>query len=673
MMLFVQVAMVLLSVQASDISFTMDPAAVEFATFRGEEVISIPGGSSPFVDGEPSLPGMGYSMVIPQGTFLESVQVEVLSKVEISGIHNIAPVLSVPLNQSIPVIIPHSSSYSRGMFPSSAIHDVNTGNKTGFRIASFSYVPFTWNPSTGILSLVTSARLIPVVAPATDAPQLSLSDNQVRTAISALQSVVQNPEMLEAYAPEIVSGVDGAPWIVIADEDKLSTLQPLLNLRANTHGSAFKSTQWIYANYSGRDTQEQIRNYLIDAYENQGLVYALIVGDGAPYGTGETTRISGLQIGSQHFDSVSDLYYGDLDGTWDGNNNDIFGELADYLDYYSDIYVGRYSTDVASRLGTMVNRTVAYETTAPSGAWQTTALLAGAYLWPGYTGARVCDSISVRIPASWTEHKLYEVGSSHPDNQIALWNAGVSFSSPNGHGWYDGIFWENAPTSLISGANYTQLTNGDTPIVFHSIACLAGNIQDIASIAERLMFAPNGGAVAVMFNSNNGWGAPPNMGASEWLEIYFAQTLFVDEQYELGVANSVSKDDFKAGMSIGMQNWVLQEMNLMGDPALRFIAGQMGIEEGQGNPSIMNPVISSPSPNPVSGTCAVSYTMPVTGIANVSVYDLSGRLAATVHQGLLSEGQGSLSFDASSLPSGCYSVVINSETGTASTQMLVLR
>jgi len=668
MTVFLQLVMVLMSVQAADISVTIDPSTVEFTEFLGEEVVYLPGAASPFAEGEPSLPGLGYSMVIPQGTYLEDVQVNVLSKIDLPGVYNIAPVLSVALNAPLPFTAPHSDSYTRGLFPSTAIQDVNTGNKTGFRVASFSYVPFSWNPGTGVLSLVTSATLIPVVSQATDAPHVSLTDFQVRTATSALESVVHNPEMLSAYAPEIVSGVDGSPWVVIADPDMESTLQPLITHRNNIYGAELKTTDWIYANYTGYDTQEQIRNYLIDAYENQGLVYALIVGD-----FGETTRISNLQIGSQVFNSVSDLYFADLDGTWDGDNDHRYGELSDNIDYYTDVYVGRYSTDLPARLEVMVNRTLAYETTAPAGDWRTTALLGGAYLWPNYTGARICDSISVRISSGWTEHKLYEVGSSHPTNQIELYNEGVSYTSPNGHGFEAGVYWGNAPTDMISAGNYTGLTNNDIPPVFHSIACLAGSIQNVASIAERLMFRAQGGGVAVMFNSNNGWGSPPNFGASEWLELYFAEVLFVDQQNEIGVAHGISKDEFKANVSISMQTWVLQENNLLGDPALMFIGAQTGIEEGESNPSITSPVISSPSPNPVSGTCAVNFTMPATGTATVAVYDLSGRIAATVYQGILNEGQGSLNVDASSLPSGCYSVVINSETGSASTQMLVLK
>ncbi len=372
--------------------------------------------------------------------------------------------------------------------------------------------------------------------------------------------------------------------------------------------------------------------------------------------------------------SVADLYFADLDGNWDANGNHIYGQLGDGIDYYTDVYVGRYSTDVVARLEVMVNRTLAYETTAPSGDWQTTALLGGALLWPPYGGDVICDSISARIPSGWTEHKLYETNASHPTNIIDLYNQGVSYTSPNGHGFEAGIYWYyNPPTDMISAGNYTGLTNNDVPPVFHSIACLAGNIQNVASIAERLMFRAQGGGVAVMFNSQNGWGSPPNFGASEWLELFFADVLFVDEQYEIGVTHGISKDEFKANVSISMQTWVLQENNLFGDPALKFIAGQMGIEEGETNPTVVSPVISTPNPNPVNETCAVSFTMPAAGTATIAVYDISGRIAATVHQGTLSEGNGSINFDASSLPSGCYSLVINSATGSASTQMLVLR
>ncbi|MEA3265341.1 MAG: hypothetical protein U9P42_00160, partial [Candidatus Fermentibacteria bacterium] len=238
MTLFISIVLAFVSVQSEDLYFSIEPEDVGFIPFRGEESVYIPGGSSPFAEGEPGLPGIGYSMVIPRGTYLESVQVEVLSDVDIPGIISVAPVITVPLNQPIPADIPHSVSYSLGAFPLDAVQNISTGNKTGFRIASFSYVPFVWNPRTGKLSLVTSAILTPLLVSATDVQHHTLSDTQLRTAISALESVVQNPEMLETYAPEVTDVVDGVPWVVIADSVHESTLQPLIDQRSATHGSA---------------------------------------------------------------------------------------------------------------------------------------------------------------------------------------------------------------------------------------------------------------------------------------------------------------------------------------------------------------------------------------------------------------------------------------------------
>ncbi len=673
MILFIQTIMLMLSIQIADISFQIDSDVVEFSTFRGEDVISIPGGASPFSDGAPGLPGVNYSMVIPQGTSLEGVEVEVVSEYSFSGIYNITPVISLPFNQPIPSILPRSQVYSYGAFPLSSIQEIDTGNKTGFRIASFSYVPFSWDPLTGKLSIVTEAILKPKIASVGNEPRYQLSETQINTAVSALESVVSNPEMLKTYAPLLATDVDGAPWVVIADSSFLSILEPLIELREVTHGSSFISTQWIYENYEGYDTPEQIRNYLKDAYENQGLVYALIVGD-----YGETTRISSLSIGGNVMDSVTDLYFSDLDGSWDLDSDHLYGELGDGIDWYSDIYVGRFSTDVPNRLGAIVNKTIAYETTAPEGAWQTTAMLAGAGLWvddpPGYWGSFVCDSVDSRIPESWTVHKLYEDYESHPNNQIELLNQGVSYSTISGHGNPGGIYWYfDPPTEIVTNSNYSDIDNEGTPTVFHSIACHPGHLQDVACIAERLMFWPHGGGIAVMFNSHWGIGTPPAFGPSEWLELFFAEALIQGEQYEIGVAHAVSKDEFKANVSISMQSWILQENNFLGDPALRFIAGQTGIEEGESNPSVTTPVIYSPSPNPVNGTCAINFTMPATGTASINVYDLSGRIAVTVYHGLLSEGQGTLNLNTLSLPSGCYSIVISSETGSDVTQMLVLK
>lgn len=661
-----------ISIGPSTIDFVADPADVSFEAYPSGELVVLPGGASPFQQGDPSLPGVGYSLVLPQGTSLLSVDVEVLGSVELPGTHLIHPVLPLPLCHPMPSVAPRSDAYSGGPFPADPVQGLHNGSKTGYRIGSFCFVPLRWNPTTGRLRLITEATLTPVVADDPQVSQITVTRNQAQVARRALERFVRNPGMLDEYAPPTRQN-RGVPWVVIADQEHQETLQPLLDLRQSTHGAEFVSTQWIYANCQGRDTQEQIRNYLKDAYENHGLVYALIVGD-----YGETTRLSGLTIGSNTLNSTADLYYSDLDGDWDLDGDSKFGEIHDAVDYYSDIYTGRFSTDVPSRLQTIVEKTVAYETQSPGGEWMTTALLCGAGLWvddpPGYWGSFVCDSIDTRIPSGWTVHKLYETYDAHPVNQIDLINQGVSYSSLNGHGNQYGVYWYNPPLmGMVTTSNYAELENTDMPVVFHSMACHPGHLEEPACIAERLMFWPDGGGIAVMFNSHWGIGTPPSFGPSEWLELYFAQVLLQDEEFELGVAHSVSKDEFYANVTISYQRWILQENNFLGDPALRFIAGQTGIEEGHEGPGDGRPALLAPRPNPASTSCAVGYAMPETAASRLMVYDISGRVVATAFSGELNQGSGSLELDVSQLPTGCYRVALLSSAGAASTPLVVLR
>jgi hypothetical protein len=241
-----------------------------------------------------------------------------------------------------------------------------------------------------------------------------------------------------------------------------------------------------------------------------------------------------------------------------------------------------------------------------------------------------------------------------------------------------GVYWYYAPDNMITNGNYNDMTNIDMLAIFHSMACLAGKLSNPGCLAERLMFWDEGGAVAAMFNSDNGYGSPPSVGASEWLEIHFSSQLWPFNQNEIGVAQALAKDAFKAGPGVGMKYWILQENNLLGDPALLFTAGQTGIEGPEPGSSQSVPVLATPVPNPVTSQCVIGFSTPSAGDVSIAVYDLSGRMVRTLVDGPLSAGTGSVSWsgvsdDGDILPSGCYTVVMRGSSGTASTRLVLLR
>ena len=657
-----------------EFQFTLDESALQYDTWMNKDVISIPGGTVPFEEGQPSLQGIPYTFVMPQGAYPAEVTVQVHGQVALEGRYNPAPVTFNAFSLPFSPASPSSDYFNSQPFPSDHVQNLCWGNRTGFRMGRFVFVPFAYNPMTGEMTLITSATLSVEYGPDPEADLVSLTERQSGTAASALESVVDNPEMLEVYAPEIRSDLDGEPvWVAIGTEDMESVLQPLVDHRNSVTGqSEFVSVEWITSNYTGYDTPEKIRNYLKDQFYNHSLVYALIVGD-----YGETTRISKLSNGSSTINNVTDHYYIDLDGTWDLDGDHQYGEAGDGIDYFSDLYVGRFCSDNAAHVQYMVDKTIAYETTAPSGDWRETAMLMGAGLWPpDYYGSIICNDIADLIPSGWTVEKLYETASSHPNNQIDIINDGCSYVTPQGHGNWAGIYWyDHSPTDMVTISNYADMNNIDRLSVFHSIACMAGELTEGACIAERLMLSPFGGAVAVMFNSSYGWGTPPYRGPSEWLEYTFAQQLFVYQNMEIGVTQAIAKDDIQGLTGVPLIGWVTQENNLLGDPALTFITGQTGIED---SPSLepASPLLGPVTPNPGSGSFSVSYSMPVSERAEVSVYDAAGRVVRTLHSGTLQEGAGSLSLDGNGgapLPAGCYSVILTSESGTASTRMVVIR
>ncbi|MCK4806078.1 MAG: hypothetical protein KAT09_00455 [Candidatus Aegiribacteria sp.] len=389
--------------------FLLDIDDIQVSQWVDGDVISIPGGIVPFEEGNPALQGIPYTFLLPQRTSISNVTVDVHSRVTLDGRYDIAPVNYIILSQPYTSVNRSPLYFREAPFPSSPVERTVSGNRTGFRLGSFNLVPFSYNPLSGELSVITSATVTVECSPDDEVSEVSLTPGQISTAATGIEGIVGNPWKIAEYSPAVRMETDGDPsWVAIGESGMETVLQPLVDHRnACTGTSEFVSVEWIQSNYSGYDTPEKIRNYLKDQFYNHSLIYALIVGD-----SGETTRISYLNYGSSTLNNVTDHYYIDLDGTWDDDGDHLYGEVNDGITYYSDLYVGRFSSDNATHVQYMVDKTIFYETQSPAGPWQTTAILIGAGLWPpDYWGSFVCEDIDQFIPSSWTVEKLYETAS----------------------------------------------------------------------------------------------------------------------------------------------------------------------------------------------------------------------------------------------------------------------
>jgi len=85
------------------------------------------------------------------------------------------------------------------------------------------------------------------------------------------------------------------------------------------------------------------------------------------------------------------------------------------------------------------------------------------------------------------------------------------------------------------------------------------------------------------------------------------------------------------------------------------------------------PALAGGFPNPVSGIARVVFTIPSAGMTEFSVIDLAGRVVTVLHQGELTAGVHSVSWDTTALPPGIYFQRLEAPSGTVLRRSVVLR
>jgi hypothetical protein len=88
-------------------------------------------------------------------------------------------------------------------------------------------------------------------------------------------------------------------------------------------------------------------------------------------------------------------------------------------------------------------------------------------------------------------------------------------------------------------------------------------------------------------------------------------------------------------------------------------------------PSAPESFVLSAYPNPFNPATTLSFSLPKVGVAKLTIYDLNGRVARVLQDGMMEAGEHRLSFDGSLFPSGIYFARISAH-GFESTHKLVL-
>ncbi len=323
---------------------------------------------------------------------------------------------------------------------------------------------------------------------------------------------------------------------------------------------------WIMSGFTlleDKPKAKAIRNFIKDMHMNHGTKWVLLGGDTdiVPFMGAYTSTKSATYVDNN---IPTDLYYSDLNGTWnqDGDNN--YGETIDGVDLYPDVFVGRVPASTPIEARNFVNKTLTYEKNPPTGYVHKILFLAE-WVDNETDGAIAKDLIGEGIPSGFFITKLYESdGNLNSTNAIEEMNKGYGLINHEGHA---------SPLKLSVGPNrlncehIDMLDNSSRYFILYSVGSNS-NSMDEDSIAECFINSHNG-AVAYIGNSRLGWYQPgnPGNGTSDRYDQeffkYFFKNLTLGEVFALSKASLISHST-----TDNSYRWVQYGLNLLGDPEL---------------------------------------------------------------------------------------------------------
>ncbi len=552
-------------------TIVFDSRDIEITEYNGYYVIRFADFVTTREIGKPMMPEAVFNIAVPPTATVTGIKVTPLELEEIPGTYNVCPTQpAVPISATTrpEFVKPDEAAYaSAESYPAAPVDWGWTGTKSGWRICGFALHPLTWVPATGRLTLSRKMQV-----------EVSYRENDVGpTRITASQrglfrrdvaGIVINPGDVDRFAPpERITDDPDVDYAIITSSSLAAGFDDLVEWRTKKgYAAAVFTTGWITTNYTGRDTQEKIRNFIIDYFENYGLKFVLLAGDNSVVPGRRCRSIIDDETGN----IPADVYYADLQWSYDGNHNNIFGEMiGDTVDLFYDVYVGRASVDNATQVATFVNKVLAYEKT-PTTDYLKKMLLPYVQLWTGYSGKIVSDTIAVRTPADWTDYLIQPASTTPMRNAI---NEGYHFSHVAAHGDAYGFYTQYGSPIYTTSTAGAQ-TNLSRPVIMNSIACISGNFEAGDCLAEVLMNNANGGAVAAIMNSRYGLGFQHSMGPSEKFDVKFYDFLFTEDSIEIGVTHARSKDYYAySAQHQEAWRWCYWALNLFGDPEMPMWKG----------------------------------------------------------------------------------------------------
>jgi hypothetical protein len=537
---------------------------------------------APAIDqlGVPSLPELPLHVVIPPTATVTSVEVTDLVEQPLTGTYNVLPgQIGRQWRKDDPVppfVAPNQDIYgSSAVFPKNVANYQVTGYKGGFRVSGLLAYPVRYSPAQQQLLFVSRA-VVKVRYEENSVPEIRQFPVQNALLGSDLARMVANPSDLRRFAPQTRRNGAFSPFLpagyyehVIVSPavyaDSFNQLRDWRTLQGIP--STIMTIENICGLYSGRDTAEKIRNFIKDADTAWGTCFVFMPRRDVPAKEYRDAYVS--YSGTDEL--PCDLYFSDLDGSWDGNHNNTFGECpGDSITGYADVYVGFIPLDDAGQVHNFLSKLFRYERTPGANYVEKVTLPMGVTFSENFA-----ESIAVNDPTNWLDYRAY-VSRGVPDQ---AWrdsiNAGYGFSAGIHHGDVDDVY--HGSPALLSVSQALAMTNTKLG-VFISVGCEPGGWDEVGStngdcLAENAVVRAPNAFVAIMMNARSGW-----IEVAEFYNYFFMYEIMppttpnCSNYAYVGQGLARAKDHWIPRWNLGGDSsrfrWEAYERNLFGEPAM---------------------------------------------------------------------------------------------------------
>ena len=532
--------------------------------------------------GNPNLPWYSVSLLLPQNTEAQDIEFEFTDFIEVEGEHKLYP-YQAPRPLSVKDEIPFAKNEklysSEELYPSKFSSDVKTQYLNGYSFAFSGFTPVRYIPATGKLSYAQRVTVrVRYSASRVDKSKMLNTSPEVKARVERL---AQNPESLGLYSSNTrQKSIGGYELLVVTPQEWVSSFDDYkAHYEARGLRTEVVALEDIYASSEGRDEQEKIRTYISQEYENNGIMMVLLGGDSnlVPY------RGFYCYVMEDHEDPglPSDMYYVCLDGTWNDDNDELWGEIGED-DLLPELAIGRMPFNNEEQFNNMMHKTLEYQTNPVLGEFND-IVLGAEHLGDGYYGSTDLELLigehnedyytTVGIPEDYNFHRVYATHSVNWSGSIfrnKINEVGGGYVHHVGHantdyvaGWYVSSTNDNSFAQL-DGVNHNYN-------FFHSHGCICGDFTKTC-ILERLVNISTG-FVAATGNSRYGWYIPWGDGPARHLHREFVDSYYNDRLPYIGTAfveMKIMTAPYVTDMwgENGALRWNMYCINILGDVAV---------------------------------------------------------------------------------------------------------